>query len=51
MTATSSTSQSVWPPTGSSTVVTGPVRQEANLVKITVGASGTAKPDSAACSE
>src|SRR6266704_1213399 len=47
---TSWPSQSVCPPSGSTTSVTGPVRQETHLVKMTVGASGTWKPDSAAWS-
>ena len=38
-TATTSISQSVWPPGGSVTVETGPVRQDANLVN-TSGWSG-----------
>ena len=49
-TATSSTSQSVWPPGGSVTSVTGPVRLETNLVNTGGALSGASRPDSAACS-
>src|SRR5262249_59185573 len=47
ITATSSTSQSVWPPGGSTTSPYGHVMQLGNLVN-TLGCSGTARPDSAA---
>ena len=45
MTATSSTSQSVCPPGGSSISPCGPVMQLGNLVN-TLGWSGTSNPDS-----
>ena len=48
MTTTSSTSQSVWPPGGSSISVYGPVIQDGYFVKTGGEVSGRAKPDSAA---
>ncbi|GAA0675464.1 hypothetical protein GCM10009548_51690 [Streptomyces malaysiensis subsp. malaysiensis] len=50
ITATSSTSQSVWPSAGRTTSVTGPVRQLGHLVNSVVGVFGTEKPDSDAWS-
>ena len=51
MTATSSTSQSVWPPGGSTTSQSGPARLLTNLVNAGGSPVGASKPDSAACAE
>lgn len=48
MTATSSTSQSVWPPGGRATSVTGPLMLVTYLVNTGGRPSGATKPDSAA---
>lgn len=50
MTATNSTSQSVWPFAGSFTSVTGPLMLVTNLVNTGGSPSGAANPDSAAWS-
>ena len=50
ITTTSSISQSTFPPSGSVTVVTGPLRQFLNLVNVGGTPSGTPRPASAAWS-